>query len=193
MMYYVFIMGILLGVSLSIIFNYIKNYRKELLIIKNYKDTFNSIKDSIGTDRFKFISRLNNICIFKFNDYDIIINIDNNEISLLKNNKVVMVSNDKISNKKVIEDGLRNEIVSTILVKIPDVSDLVALPGSIVDRKTFEKIANNVVIVDPMSGDTPKRKKKTFTLDSILDKINEVGLDGLTKEERKFLEDQSKK
>lgn len=180
-------MGILLGVSLSIIFNYIKNYRKELLIIKNYKDTFNSIKDSIGTDRFKFISRLNNICIFKFNDYDIIINIDNNEISLLKNNKVVIVSNDKISNKKVIEDGLRNEIVSTILVKIPDVSDLVALPGSIVDRKTFEKI------VDPMSGDTPKRKKKTFNLDSILDKINEVGLDGLTKEERKFLEDQSKK
>lgn len=196
MIVFYIIIGIIIGLSISKISLLIKEHLSKKEVIEKYKNVFNELESSIGTDSLKFINRLNQLCVFKFSGshgvFDIVMNLDNYEITLMKENKVEMSSNDKISEKIIISKDDTSRIVFNVLNKIADVSDVVELPGALVDRKSFEKMANNMVVMQPQS---PKKKKvkPQLDIDSILDKIKNVGVDGLTKEERKFLDDQSKK
>jgi hypothetical protein len=77
------------------------------------------------------------------------------------------------------------------------ISDVVQLYNNVMDRKSFMKLVSqaktevqvfnldeNGNIVDPINH---FQKDEPLTLDGILDRINQVGYDGLTQTEKDFL------
>jgi hypothetical protein len=60
--------------------------------------------------------------------------------------------------------------------------------GNIVDKRSILRLNPNANFPEAFSK--PKVEKKVLDLDSILDRINEVGISNLTKEEKEFLKNQ---
>jgi hypothetical protein len=118
----------------------IEIYKKK----KDYKSIFMDLKESIGKKSLNFISRVNNILVFKFKSkkgvYDVTLNIDKNQINLIQNSNIVFGSDDSIKNDRFLDINIIHEIIYDIYIEMPQVNDVVAVPGALIDRKTFDKM-----------------------------------------------------
>ena len=117
--------------------------------------------------------------------------IDKNDLSIFKDGNCVYTTQN-------VDQDIINSITSMIWSRFSErISDVVQLYNNIMDRKTFMKLVSqakteiqvinldeNGNIIDPINH---FQKDETLTLDGILDKINQVGYDGLTQIEKDFL------
>jgi hypothetical protein len=194
-----FVLGFISFFTIDLISKMIKLNNTKL----EYNSMFNELSKSIGFSSLSFISRVNNSIFFKFKSskgvYDVILNIDINQINIIQNNKVIFGSDDLLQNKRIVDSNKISNIIYDIQIEIPEVNDVVAVSGGIIDRKTYNKTISDIKEdLDIKNSNKTENIKiphdeTTLNLDDILDKINEVGIEGLTEDEKIFLKNQSKK
>ena len=197
-----FFLGTIFGILITVL-GFILSGKIKLYNLKSeYKSVFTEVHQSIGTKSMRFLNRVNQIVTFKvrtrsFGSFDMVIYLDKNQISLFRNQRLIYKSEVE-NNIVLVKSELINSIICDIDVEYPQMHDLVAVSGAMIDKKTFDDMLKNAKMelksqsIDDLVGTPSKKQDDDLDLDSILDKINKVGLNGLTEKELKYLKDQSK-
>lgn len=191
-----FTTGMLFNKLLNDIFKHIKRNN----IIKDINLQFKQILDNIKSNNSKFIYRLNAAVFIKTNlndygDVSLVYFLDKKDVAIFKNNKCIYTS-------EYVDKDIINIIVSTIDKKYEkEINDIVGVLGFTFYREYFERTFNiKVEDLKKMSAQQPpsdidkilRENESKFDIDEILDKINKVGVENLTIEEREFLNNLNK-
>lgn len=165
---------------------------------------FEEALKNIKSGNSKFMSRINNTVIIdtKTNDLgeiNIVYIIDKGMVCIFKNNLCLYTSD-------IINPMMRENIILNICEKYKnEIDDTVELFGVVISRKELhekyeelnEKI--NSGEIDIKGGESnmieeiiKAGNKISLDIDQILDKINEVGLEKLSEEEKEFLNNYNK-
>lgn len=169
-----------------------KNYKKEI------DNIFQSILDNIYTNKTSFNSRINNTVsvmteLSEIGSVNIVYLMDRKDIAVFKGDKCIYTSDS-------VEKKLVDEIISGVEIFYKhEINDVVNVMGMVFSRDEFEKkFGVKVEDMKKMSfgqkeemSDIDKIKKRNevkFDIDDILDRIGSVGIENLTPEERKFLD-----
>ena len=168
-----------------------KNYKKEI------DDIFQSILDNIYTNKTSFNSRINNTVsvmtdLQKIGSVNIVYLMDKKDIVIFKGEKCIYTSDS-------VEKTLVEEIITGVEIFYKhEINDVVNVFGMVFSRDEFEKkFGIKVDDIQKMSfgqkemSDIDKIKKRNevkFNIDDILDRISSVGIENLTLDERKFLD-----
>ena len=182
-----------------------KNIRNKK-IIEDILIQFKEILENIKKNQAVFISRVNQTVMIdtRLKQHDIV-NIvylmDKKVVCIFKENKCIYTS-------ETIDNNLRDNIIENIHEKYgTQIDDVVEVLGVTISReelesklKDFENANPNLDMTifnnDKEISDVEKiieENNEKFDIDSILDKINKVGMEKITKEELNFLKEQSKK
>lgn len=160
---------------------------------------FEHALESIKNGKSSFFSRVNSTVIIKTSDkkneeIDIIYLIDKKMICIFKNNVCLYTS-----------DGISILLKENIIMNInyiykKEIEDIVELFGVVISKKELhekfeelkEKMSKGEIKIDESEESNiekiiGKPCSKYLDIDQILDKINEVGLDKLSYEEKEFL------
>lgn len=169
-----------------------KNYKKEI------DNIFQSILDNIYTNKTSFNSRINNTVsvmteLSEIGSVNIVYLMDRKDIAVFKGDKCIYTSDS--AEKTLVEEIITG--VETFYKH--EINDVVNVMGMVFSRDEFEKkFGVKVEDMKKMSfgqkeemSDIDKIKKRNevkFDIDDILDRIGSVGIENLTPEERKFLD-----
>ena len=193
----------------------LKNWSKKIsekiahnkLILDRNKQ-FKQILEKVNTKKSRFKTRVNNTVYIgvKLEDYgrvDIVYFLDKkeNQLNIFKGDKLIMTSD-------LVDEELLNEIMSSInRVHYHRIVDVVEILGLVFYREDFErsfgvsfqelkeKSINMMKSMSEDQSDIQKIINKNNTkldIDDILDKINKVGIENLTEEEKEFLNNYNK-
>jgi hypothetical protein len=192
----IFNLGVLIGTMFSVAGAYIISYIKARKIRQKNNLVFKQILTNLQNGKGKFISRVNQTVqidtkIKSEGKITMLFFIDKNDLSIFKDGNCVYTTQN-------VDEDILNSITSMIWSRFSErISDVVQLYNNIMDRKTFMKLISqakaevqvfnldeNGNIVDPINH---FQKDEPLTLDGILDRINQVGYDGLTETEKDFL------
>lgn len=211
------IIGIICGIFIGKIYTKAREKAKKRLYKEESIKQYDNITRNIITGNAKFKSKINNIMILTtklpvYGDVEILYEIDKQDISILKDNKILF--NSENIDSTTISDIIRyiSQIFSNDINKKrkkitpPDLdfgSMFTGLDfGKIIDDILKSGMPNNSIsfsydptsgIMQPLNTNVKEQKKKIILeMDAILDRINEVGYDNLTKEEKDFLDNQNK-
>jgi hypothetical protein len=178
----------------------------KLILDKNKQ--FKQILEKVNSKRSRFKTRINNTVYIgvKLEDYgrvDVIYFLDKkeNQLNIFKGDKLIMTSDS-------VSKNLLNEIVDSInKVHYHRIVDVVEILGLVFYREDFErsfgvsfqelkeKSMNMMKSMSEDQSDIQKIINKNNTkldIDDILDKINKVGIENLTEEEKEFLNNYNK-
>jgi hypothetical protein len=168
--------------------------------IKDKNDQYEKVYQNIINKKSRFKTRVNNTVYIgtKLPDYgrvEIVYLLDKNDIEIFKEDKCIITS-----------DSVNKDIVSNIVKEINyrhgyRIDDIVEVLGLIFYRPDFEKkfninfqeIKERAMRMSREMSDFSdidkiyKKNKVMFDIDEILDKINKVGIENLTNEEKEFL------
>lgn len=168
--------------------------------IKDKNDQYEKVYQNIINKKSRFKTRINNTVYIgtKLPDYgrvSIAYLLDKNDIAIFKDDKCIVTS-----------DSVSKELVDKIIKEINyrhgyRIDDIVEVLGFIFYRPDFEKnfnvnfqeIKERAMKISREMGEMSdidkihKRNKIRFDIDEILDKINKVGIENLTNEEKEFL------
>ena len=177
--------------------------KNKLILDKNKQ--FKQILEKVNTKRSRFKTRINNTVYIgvKLQDYgrvDIVYFLDknNNKINIFKEDKLIITSD------LVDEDLLNKIIISINKTHYHKINDIVEILGLVFYREDFERsFGVNIQelkqrYMSSMSeeqSDIDKiinNNKYQLDIDDILDRINKVGIENLTKEEKDFLNNYNK-
>jgi len=156
-------------------------YLSTLSISRQNSKYFKLILDNLKKNG-KFISRVNNnveISVDLPTDkITLYLTLDKSEIFIFKNQICIKSSSESVE----------REIIDSIILEIKDrwnskINNVVNMNGSLLDKKTYTRIVNNL----SYQSQQEYPMKNILNLDDILDKINEVGLDKLSEEEKEYL------
>jgi hypothetical protein len=192
---------ILSGFSMGVIFSqYLRKYLEE----KSRKERVDSINEKFETILYNlrsgdssFKSRVNNSVYIatKIDDIyiDILYMMDKNKIAIFKDNDCIYTT--ELVNKKTIDD-----IIEEIILRYKaDIEDTVSVLGIIFSREEFENIFKikfenlNITINEGSEIDKIiSNNSNSYDIDEILDKIGKRGMNSLSPDEKKYLEDYSK-
>lgn len=188
--------------------NLVRN-RNEEKKLKEYKKGVNKIFDevlySLNQIKTSFHSRLNNtISILtttpSLGKINIVYLLDKNDIAIFQNDKCIYTSD-------LVDDEIIKSIIITINVLYKkDIEDVIDFMGIIYSKKDFESkfgikvselnsIINSVPNVKVEKSDIESivdENESKFNMDDILDRINKIGIENLTKEEKEFLNNYKK-
>lgn len=185
-----FLFGIIFGL---LIFAKLSEWKaeKELQKVRDeHNNIYLEIESLIGKRNVYFLGRFNDSISFRtttltFGVIDILFFFDKKDISLFKKNECIYGSS-----------YVDKEIIKNICSKLEsqfseEIKDCVKIFGNIIDRKTISRI-NPGIEFPPAFPVVPPVESKTFTIDDILDRIGEVGINNLDDDEKKFLEQYQK-
>lgn len=197
---------ILFGVSfwLGIIYNNwsrkLTEKKEKLRNILDKNNQFNQILEKTKTRKTRFKTRVNNTVYIgiKLDDYgkvDILYFLDKPDIAIFKGDKLIITSENV---KKELLEEVMDNLYKTHYHRINDVVEIL---GFVFYREDFEKNfnidlneikekANQMMKMSEDNSDVQNiinKNSKKFNIDDILDKINLVGIENLTKEELDFL------
>ena len=171
--------------------------------IKDKNDQYEKVYQNIINKKSRFKTRVNNTVYIgtKLPDYgkvSIVYFLDKNDIAIFKDDKSIITS-----------DSVGKELIDKIIKEINyrhgyRIDDIVEVLGLIFYRPDFEKnfnvnfqeIKERAMRMSREMGEMRemsdidkihKRNKIRFDIDEILDKINKVGIENLTSEEKEFL------
>ena len=182
-----------------------KNIRNKK-IIEDILVQFKEILENLKKNQAVFISRVNQTIMIdtRLKQHDVV-NIvylmDKKVVCIFKENKCIYTSDE-------IDNNLRDNIIDNIHEKYGNqIDDVVEVLGVTISREELEsklkdfenanpKLDMTIFNNDKEISDVEKiieENNEKFDIDSILDKINKVGLEKITKEELDFLKEQSKK
>lgn len=194
-----FISGLLIGCLITYILLNLISRSKNKSILKDNINQFIQVLKNIKSGKTKFKSRVNNTIYIEtnLNDYGnvgLVYLMDKQDVAIFKDEKCIYTSN-------LIDSDLVNEITKAIELKHnKDINDVVEILGFVFSREDFEKsfnvnikeIKNDVKKEESDIEKIIKKNKKRFDIDEILDKISKVGIENLTEEEKKFLNNYNK-
>ena len=143
----------------------------------------------VGTSSVKFSSRYNNTVTFLVSTtfkgkVDLVFFLDKSDFRILSKGEFILGT--EHADKKIIED---------LCLKLEesydkDLKDCVKVMGHIVDRKTVKLVNPNVTF--PPAFPEDEVEESNFTIDGVLDRITQVGMENLTDDEKRFLEQYQK-
>lgn len=194
--------GVIIGVKLN---KWNLNLQYKILKMKQIKkanEVYLNLLNSIINRKTIFKTRINNSIILgskleQLGDVDVVYLLDKNEVSIFQNQ--VCVVNDKEVDKTIIE-----KIITTIQHNYKEkIHDVVEVMGVLLSRSEFEKAINDNISqmkkrIEKQEKDSSnidniiETNEKKFDIDEILDKINQVGINNLSPEEKKFLQNYNK-
>lgn len=165
--------------------------------IKKVNDIYKKLLENVYGNRTVFTSRINNSISLETliegeGKVNVMYMMDKKDIALFKNDKCIYTSD-------LVKVDLLDEIVTAIDIQHKDkILDTVNMMGLIFSREDFEKKFNmkvedmkrgmygpmEVYDIDKMISDD----EIDFDIDYILDRINAVGIDNLTPDEKEFLD-----
>ena len=184
----------------------IKKHIRNKKIIEDILIQFKEILENIKKNQAVFISRVNQTVMIdtRLKQHDVV-NIvylmDKKVVCIFKENKCIYTSD-------TIDNNLRDNIIENIHEKYgTQIDDVVEVLGVTISREELEsklkdfenanpKLDMTIFNNDKEISDVEKiieENNEKFDIDSILDKINKVGMEKITKEELNFLKEQSKK
>ena len=178
-------------------------------LILDRNKQFKEILEKSKTKKTRFKTRINNVVYsgVKLADYgrvDVVLFLDKRDISIFRENKCIITSD-------LVESSLLKELIETLeTVHYHKIIDTVEILGMVFSREDFEKQFN--VNFDEIKEKTNRmmdamrnggeelsdidkiinKNKSKLDIDDILDKINKVGIENLTKEEKDFLNNYNK-
>jgi hypothetical protein len=174
-----FILGFLTAVLLYRLIGSITKF----MIIDKKKKVYKEILSNLDSDLVSFVYRINSMVSLKtktsLGEISIIFYLDKKDIYLFEGDKAVYTSIDLPT--KMIDD-ISTKIFSKFSFKI---NDVVIFNKSVYDKNTFYSMSNTGDS-NPVS-DKLEDSKPNYDLNDILDKINEVGYEKLSKSEKDFL------
>lgn len=183
----------------------IKEHFKSKKLLKDMANQFEEILGNIKKGKAVFVSRVNHTVMLdtRLKDYNVVNVVylmDKSIVCIFKENKCIYTSEklDKRLSESLIEN-INEQYRSQI-------NDVVEVLGVTISReelesklKDFEKTHPNIDMTSLNRQEPTELEKiveeneERFDVDDILDKINKVGMERITKEELEFLKSQSKK
>lgn len=129
--------------------------------------------------KLKFEKRINKYVYLFYNNWEVIYQLDSKVISIFEDDNCIYTST-QISDSKVV-----NEITDYIENKFnKTINDIVIINNVI--------YSSNIIKNQWDSNMNELEEMESYTVDDLLDKINEVGYENLTSEEKEFLKNCSK-
>ena len=180
--------GMCLGFALFVCLTKLVNHLNLKKMQDDYNTFFTEIKDLVGSKSFKFINRLNDHLTFRITTKSLgkvtlIMVISKRDISIFKNNECIYTTHYADPNLiKSIVDNIESSYDSQI-------KDCFQIMGNVVDKGSIRKMNPNADFPEAF----PKPEEIIYNIDDILDRINEVGIQNLTLEEKEFLQNYQKK
>lgn len=202
----IFVLLILLSFSIGGYLTYVVERHKNKRLISKEKEKMNgiyrSLLNSVISGDSKFKSRFLNTAYIstttsKTGTVDIVFLIDKRDIAISKNEEVKYTSHN-------VDKDLVDQLIEAVEYRhSSEINDVVSFFGLTISRTNFEQ--NFKMTVDEFNnlfsskgkfgavGDVTdvKEEEITYNVDDILDKISKSGIESLTKEERKYLNDYS--
>lgn len=194
-----FIIGVLLGAKVykELTENKVKEENKK--IVDNVNSQYLQLLSNIVNGTTKFKSRVNSTVhiessLSDHGSIDIIYLLDKDDIAIFQGNKCLYTS-EKVDKKIVSKITFE---IQTIYKK--EISEVINFFGLVFSKDEFErtfrmdfnqveKLAKNLQSSENSEIDSiVNNNQNKFDVDEILDKISLYGLEGLTPEERKFLD-----
>ena len=165
-----------MGSALSLKLQELFAKRSDSKFKENINSVFESVLKSLKDDSINFMCRLNNTVSFNLPDSNqLIYYIDKRELFIFNSSECLYTSS-------VIDDRIKDEIIKTIWSKYSNkINDVVQVYNFTYDRDSFLRLSDNKKENDLYEDE------QDLDLDSILDKINEVGYDNLDESEKEFL------
>ena len=165
----------------------VKNYYS---YIKEYKQYIFRLNDN----KTIFLKRINSSVYIEYGiEKCLILNLNNNKFSFI-DNKI----NKKINSINIFPFNLLNKFLSEKTFKKHEklINNIIYYNGNLLDKKSYNLIMGIVEITTDLikkNQEVENNKEiKDFDIDDILDKINKVGYDKLTIEEKQFLKNLNK-
>lgn len=185
-----------LGMCFSKVLMNLRDNIEETRKSKKMNILFSEILASIG--RSKLVTRVNNtatisIVTGSLGSVNLVYMIDRQDIAIFQENKCIYTS-------EMVDSEIISSIIEAIVIRHgKNIDDVVNLFGFLFSKFDFEKkfkmkIENGMLY--PLDKDSEsvsdivkivKDNSDKFSIDDILDKINTVGIDNLSIEEKKFL------
>lgn len=167
-------------------------------LIRDINNQFKEVLNNILSSNSIFKNRVNNTVYIntKLKDYDdvnVIYLMDRKDIVIFKDGKCIYTS-------EMVEKDTIKSITTAIDKKFEDkINDVVEVLGFVFSREDFERTfkikvedltnPEKMKMMDESDIDKIVRENDSkFSIDDILDKINKVGIDNLTEDEKKFLQ-----
>jgi hypothetical protein len=198
--------GVILGGLLKNWLNKLSEKIAHNKLILDRNKQFKEILEKINTKKSRFKTRVNNTVYIgvKLEDYGrvtVVYFLDKkeNQLNIFKDDKLIMTSD-------LVEEELLVEVISSInRVHYHRIIDIVDILGLVFYREDFEKSfgfsfkelkeKSNMMRAMNEESDVQKiinKNRNNLDIDDILDKINKVGIENLTEEEKKFLNNYNK-
>jgi hypothetical protein len=188
--------GFLIGFNIRNVVSFYENKKKIDTLNKKFLNILNELESGRSKFRTRFSNSVYiNISLEEYGKVDIVYMIDKNDIAIFKGSDCILTTH-----------SVDRKIVDNIIYKIKrihdnDINDIVNIFGLIMNRKEFENLTKvkiedfGKIKYDNELSDIDKIVKSNeskFNIDDILDKISSIGIESLSNDERKFLEDYSK-
>jgi hypothetical protein len=199
----IFLLGMAAGVKLSELIYKMRLKKEEGDILKDRTKQFNEILTKVSTGKSRFKTRVNQTSYIsvKLTDHgkvNVVYLMDKKDVAIFKEDKCLYTSD-------LIDDNLISDIIAAIENRHGwRIADVVNVLGFVFYREDFEKSfgmrfedISSSLGMKPQSEseiDNIVNKNETkFDIDEVLDKIGKLGIEMLSKEEREFLDNYSKK
>lgn len=183
----IFIFGAVVGYIMNILYQELVKY----LDVRKNKILFDRLLVSVEGGEGKFVSRLgDSITIFlkkgshvgKYIIYDKF----SRYVSVISDNKELTNSKQVIS--YFPKDTVVDDLIDEIEYRFHDnIEDYVVVSGIKIDRKYLDSMMKKQMDNLDSVFSTYQKKEESFNIDDILDKINQVGFEGLTDKEKNYL------
>jgi hypothetical protein len=186
MIFFYILFGISLGILFTVLSVYSISFYNKMKLKKNQTKIFSQVLKNLDSDETNFNNRVNHVIQIDTiipieGDVQVLLFLDKKDISIFKGTECIYTS-------EVIDKDLLDKINTKIWDRFSlMINDVVYLQNNIIDRQTYMRLTSNEQL------ETKKKvKKNILTLDGVLDKINIVGYDNLTEQEKEFLKNCSK-
>ena len=198
-----FLLGMGAGVKLSELIYKMRLKKEEGDILKDRTKQFSEILTKVSTGKSRFKTRVNQTSYIsvKLTDHgkvNVVYLMDKKDVAIFKEDKCLYTSD-------LIDENLISDIITSIENRHGwRIADVVNVLGFVFYREDFEKSfgmrfedISSSLGMKPQSEseiDNIVNKNETkFDIDEVLDKIGKLGIEMLSKEEREFLDNYSKK
>lgn len=199
-----FIMGMAAGLKLSEFISNKKIQKQNDDILKDRQNQFNEILTKLSTGKTRFKTRVNQTVYIsvKLKDHgkvNLLYLMDKKDIAIFKEDKCLYTSDQ-------VDQNLLIDIITSIENRHGwKIEDVVNVLGFVFYREDFEKSFG--MKFDDISKSLGMRQQQSdseidnivnnnetkFDIDEVLDKIGKLGIEMLSKEEKEFLDNYSKK
>jgi hypothetical protein len=200
----IYILVLVLGVYIGVFFNRwstkLSLKIEKMKLVKDVNDHYLSILNNINNKKTKFKSRVNNTIYIgtKLPDLgkvEVVYLLDKGDVVVFKDKRCILTS-------ELVDINTLEQISNSInMVHYDDINDVIEIMGMLFSRADFEKTFNLNFEdmknkMNMSSGSDIDRiieeNEYKFDIDSILDRISEVGIENLSPEEKKFLDNFNK-